>query len=401
MKASLSMNTNPFKISPSKAIFGYALGVLFLFSTPAASEGPVGSTWYIGQVASGQCLYTSLQTKQLPARTIHRIVSGLKGYLDFDSIPPHTAYHIELDPQGELLEFTIESGHGLLFLSAGPARDVVHRSELIRTMRIETVSGQFQEDRSQTIRIAGEASELIHRFEKVLSQDLDSAVEFQRGDRFRIVVQKIYEGRRLFRYGRIEAFELRKEKACSLAIRYKGEYYDEKGRSLKELFLRVPLHYQFVSCEFMKARRHPILGGVRPHRGIDFAAPYGTPVWAVADGQVMTAGWLHGYGRTVVLQHDYGYESLYAHLSDFGPEIHAGGTVKQKQVIGYIGTTGLSTGPHLHYGLTKDGFYRDPLKEAFPRATITDEGEMLAFQAKKEMIRSILAVDTRAVLAVH
>jgi murein DD-endopeptidase MepM/ murein hydrolase activator NlpD len=394
-KASLPMSTNLFKIvkiTQSKTIFGHVLVVLFLFGRSAA--GAAGSTWDIGQVASGQCLYTSLKAKQLPARSIHRILSGLRAYMDFDRIPPDTAYRVVLDPRGELQEFTIESGRGLLHLSAGPTGDAVHRSGLRRAIRIETASGRLQSDSGGTIRIVGEAPELIHRFEKVLSQEVDSAGEFQQCDRFRLVVEKIYECRQLLRYGRIEAFELHKEKACSLVIRFKGEYYDEAGRSLKEQFLRVPLHYQFVSCEFMKARKHPILGGVRPHHGIDFVAPYGTAVWAVADGQVVIAGWLNGYGRTVVLRHACGYESLYAHLSGFGPGIHEGVTVMQKQVIGFIGTTGLSTGPHLHYGLTKDGVYRDPLKEAFPRAAITDKEEMQAFQAKKKMIRSILAVDT-------
>lgn len=394
------MKEQNWRFPPFQAIF-YVTVFIFNITVPAVFAEPEALLWDVGLIGPGQCLDTSLRQRRLPARSINRIATGLRAYVDFDRIPPNTAYRFVLDPRGELLEFTIESGDGLLHLSAGRVRDVVRRSELMGTMRIETVQGQFQEDHGETIRIAGEAPELTRRFLEILSRDLDSAAEFQQGGRFRLVVEKIYEDRRLLRYGRIEAFELRKDQVCALAIRYKGRYYDESGRSLKKQFLRVPLHYQFVSCEFMKARKHPILGGVRPHRGIDFVAPYGTPVWAIADGQVVTARWLHGYGRTVVLRHAHGYESLYAHLSAFGPGLHEGGTVRQKQVIGYTGISGLSTGPHLHFGLTRNGVYRDPIKEAYPRAVITDEAQMRAFRAKKKMIRSIMAADPRPVAAVH
>ena len=255
------------------------------------------------------------------------------------------------------------------------------------------VRGQFEKDLRDAFRTAGEAGDLSERFAEILSQDTEPVVELKKGDHFRLVVEKIHAGQWLMRYGRIEAFELMRDSASFLAIRYKDEFYDDQGRSLRKQFLRVPLQYHFVSSEFMKMRRHPILGGVRPHRGIDLVAPTGTPVWAIADGQVVTAARLSGYGKTVILRHAHGYESLYAHLSGFAPGIEKNAKVFQKQVIGYIGTTGLSTGPHLHFELIRDGKHRDPLKENFPRAILSSQEDLEAFADKKRMIELVLAND--------
>lgn len=387
------MNAQEWRLVPSKAILFCAIVLLFISGVPEVFAGPAESIRDIGRVDSGQCLYTSLQEKQFSSRSIQQIVTGLRPYMDFGKIRPDTAYHYVLAPSGKLLEFTIEFGDDLLHLTGGRKNYLVRRWKVPRRTKIDTVHGQIDAESERIVRIAGEAGDLPHDFEEILSQDLELGEELQPEDRFRLVVEKIYGGDWLLGYGTIEAFEIRRGRASFLAVRYKGDYYDQTGRSLKKQFLRVPLHYQFISSEFMKKRRHPILGGVRPHRGIDFAAPYGTPVWAIADGQVMTAGCLKGFGRTVILRHKYGYESLYAHLSDFGPGVREGGTIRQKQIVGYIGTSGLSTGPHLHFGLTRDGVYRDPLKESFPRSAIVGEAERQDFEAKRDMVRSVLCAD--------
>ncbi|RJQ87539.1 MAG: hypothetical protein C4519_00695 [Desulfobacteraceae bacterium] len=387
------MNIRAWQIANTKAAFCLIPAFLFFFGTGAARAGPAEYTWDIGRIVSGQSLYTSLLEKQIPSRAIHHIITGLKAHIDFGRIQPNTAYHFRMDPSGELREFTIESGHDLFHLSMGQERYGLSRWKVPRRIQMDTVRARFEKNLSETIRRAGEADDLTQSLEEILLQDLDPVIELQPGDHFRLVVEKIYGGDWLLRYGEIEAFELRRGEAGVMAIRHGDQYYDGVGRSLKRKFLRVPLHYQFVSSKFMQERKHPILGGVRPHQGIDFAAPLGTPVWAIADGVVITAGWMNGFGLTIILRHAHGYESFYAHLNDFGPEIRPGGTVLQKQVIGYIGTTGLSTGPHLHFGLSCHGEHRDPLKEAFPRDTITQEDELRAFLLKKQMISSILSAD--------
>jgi murein DD-endopeptidase MepM/ murein hydrolase activator NlpD len=356
--------------------------------------------WDIGRIDSGQSLYSSLEQKKVSSGNIHQIVTGLKPHMDFGRIRPNTAYHFVLDPMGKLQEFAIEWGGGLLHLYAGPEKYAVRRWKVPRRLRVDKVSGRFENDIREAFRVAGESGDLSDQFSEILLGDSEPAVELKKGDRFRLVVEKIHAGQWLLRYGRIEAFELQRDGYAFLAIRFKDEFYDDTGTALKNQFLRFPLDYHFVSSEFKKSRSHPILGGVRPHRGIDLVAPVGTPVWAIAEGQVVTAGSLGGYGITVIVKHAHGYESLYAHLSGFAPGIEKGVRVLQKQVIGYIGTTGLSTGPHLHYELRRDGQHRDPLKESFPRAVLARDEEYWSFEAKKSLILSILENDEHRLQAV-
>ncbi len=140
-------------------------------------------------------------------------------------------------------------------------------------------------------------------------------------------------------------------------------YYDASGRSVKKMFLRAPLDFTRITSGFSHARRHPILGGLRPHLAIDYGAPAGTPVRAVADGVVEAAGWAGGYGLSVTVKHPRGYASMYNHLSRL--DVREGAPVRQRQVIGRVGSTGLSTGPHLDYRVMKNGRPVDPLGEKF------------------------------------
>jgi len=255
---------------------------------------------------------------------------------------------------------------------------------------IATVRGWYSSS-TQSVLIPGEATDLSHRFAEILLRDLEVGIDLQDGDRFRLVVEKIHAGERLLRYGPIEGFEFSRANLHLVAVRYQGEFYDETGRALKSRFMRFPLDYRHISSQFSEKRQHPILGGERPHHGADLAAPIGTPVWAIADGEVLIAGWMGGFGRSIVLRHSNGYESLYAHLKRFAPKVTKGTTVRQKQVIGYIGMTGLSTGPHLHYGLTRDGEHCDPLKEEFPRPMISQNRD--DFFVKTNRIKSLLSTE--------
>jgi murein DD-endopeptidase MepM/ murein hydrolase activator NlpD len=142
-------------------------------------------------------------------------------------------------------------------------------------------------------------------------------------------------------------------------------YYTPTGESLRRAFLKSPLEFTRISSTFSFGRRHPILGGVRPHLAVDYAAPQGTPVWSVADGVVEAAGWSGGNGNMVIVRHRANFKTMYNHLSGFGKGIRAGAPVRQRQVVGYVGMTGLATGPHLDYRIIKDGQFVNPLKQTF------------------------------------
>jgi murein DD-endopeptidase MepM/ murein hydrolase activator NlpD len=140
----------------------------------------------------------------------------------------------------------------------------------------------------------------------------------------------------------------------------KGNYYDAAGRSVKRGFLAAPLRYTRMSSGFTSYRLHPLFGDPRAHRGVDYAAPQGTPVRSVADGVVISRGWSNGYGNTIEIKHNERYSTLYAHLSGYSPDVQRGKTVRMGEVIGFVGSTGWATGPHLHYEFRVNGRHMDP-----------------------------------------
>ena len=167
-------------------------------------------------------------------------------------------------------------------------------------------------------------------------------------------------------------------------------FYDPEGRSLRKSFLKSPLEFTRITSGFTWARPHPILGGVRPHLAIDYGAPTGTPVRAVADGRVGAAGWAGGNGISVTLKHRSGYETMYNHLSRLASGVRPGGRVTQRQVIGYVGATGLATGPHLDYRVSKNGQFVNPLGEKFIPGEPIAAAERGAFTAHaRELVRRL------------
>jgi murein DD-endopeptidase MepM/ murein hydrolase activator NlpD len=184
-----------------------------------------------------------------------------------------------------------------------------------------------------------------------------------------MIVEKVFTEGRFVKYGRILAAEYESEGRTHTGIYFRdrdgGGYYTPSGESLRRAFLKSPLEFTRISSTFSRGRRHPILGGVRPHLAVDYAAPTGTPVWAVADGTVEFVGYKGGNGNTVIIRHRANFKTMYNHLSRFGKSIRAGTGVRQRQVIGYVGSTGLSTGPHLDYRVIKDGRFVNPLTQSF------------------------------------
>ncbi|MCS6921057.1 MAG: M23 family metallopeptidase, partial [Elioraea sp.] len=157
-------------------------------------------------------------------------------------------------------------------------------------------------------------------------------------------------------------------------------YFNAEGRPLRKAFLRTPVEFTRISSRFALARRHPILGRMRAHRGVDYAAPVGTPVRAAGDGRIVALGPRGGYGRTIVIDHGRRITTLYAHLSRFAPGLRLGSRVRQGQTIGFVGMTGLATGPHLHYEFRIDGVHRNPLTVPLPAAAPLVGAELQAFR---------------------
>jgi murein DD-endopeptidase MepM/ murein hydrolase activator NlpD len=238
----------------------------------------------------------------------------------------------------------------------------------------------------------------------IFSGDIDFLHDLRRGDRFSVV----YEMRRIdgeaTGAGRIVAAEFVNKGVSYRAFLWRApdgteSYYDEDGKSLKKAFLRSPVAFTRVTSGFSLARFHPFLQAWRAHKGVDFAAPSGTPVLAAGAGKVAFAGKQGGYGNVVMLRHGGAYSTAYAHLSRFAPGMRPGARVSQGDVVGYVGMTGWATGPHLHYEFRVDNVQKNPLTIALPNAQPVPAGQKAAFQVQVAPLADELALGRGVVLA--
>ena len=257
--------------------------------------------------------------------------------------------------------------------------------------RVVGVAGEVRDSLFASVERLSESPALTARLVTLFEWDFDFAADSLPGDQFRCLVEKRYVGDSLLGYGDIliaQYWSAGRSRLTSVAFADGGgrrEYYDASGHSVRKMFLRAPLDFTRITSGFSHARHHPILGGLRPHLAVDYGAPVGTPVRAVADGLVTQAGWDGGFGLTITIRHARGYETMYNHLSKM--DVRRGQRVRQRQVIGRVGTTGLSTGPHLDYRVRKAGVFVNPLGEKFIPGSPVPAHRRAAFAAQ---VKSLL-----------
>jgi murein DD-endopeptidase MepM/ murein hydrolase activator NlpD len=374
------------------------------FTPPSPSDGPPATSPLAaqapplhtieGNVKERSTLFQSLMEKDIPLRWIDLIISKLKPYVNFRKIKGGT-YRFIADGKGELVKFVYEASPTEIYeIEKDSEEYLVQRKKVPVESHLVKAVGEIHSSLFEAMEAAGEQDLLTIAFAEILAWEIDFYKDVREGDRFKVVVEKVYKGDQFIQYGPIRAVEYQRGEKIIQGIRYKEGYYNEQGVSLKRAFLKVPLRFNRISSKFSRARKHPILGGIRPHFGVDYAAPPGTPIWAVADGTVISCGWSGGFGNQVTLRHMNGYTTYYGHLSGFGPGIRKGARVSQKQIIGYVGSTGLSTGPHLDYRLSKDGHFRNPLRETFPRGHPIEKGEIEAFHRIRDEVVGVLQGDS-------
>jgi murein DD-endopeptidase MepM/ murein hydrolase activator NlpD len=235
--------------------------------------------------------------------------------------------------------------------------------------RVVAVAGRLEDSLFASIERLGEGALLSAAFVRLFEWDVDFAADALPGDGFRLLVEKRYAAGELIGYGDILVAQYETAgRPVMTGVAFgdddgQRQHFDADGRSVKKMFLRAPLDFTKITSGFSHARRHPILGGLRPHLAIDYGAPTGTPVRAVADGTVAAAGWSGGNGISVTLRHARGYQTMYNHLS--AAVVRPGQRVRQRDVIGRVGATGLATGPHLDYRVSRNGQFVNPLGEKF------------------------------------
>ncbi len=304
------------------------------------------------------------------------IITALTGVMDFRRCRPEHELVLESADDGTLRRFEYRASitqiyeavrDGSRFL--GRQVDVpIERNRLARAGLVTTSLGAALE-------AAGLGRTMVGMFVETFESRIDFNTETRSGDAFRILVDEERIGETFLGYATVWAIEYRSQRrgvlrafwfetrSASEGRAADGDFHDETGRAVHGGWLRTPLRYDHISSPFDPRRMHPVLRRIVPHNGIDYAAGTGTPVWAAADGVVTFVGPRGANGNLIAIRHESGYESFYAHLSRFAPGLARNAQVTQRQLIGYVGSTGRSTGPHLHFGLKRRGVFVDPARE--------------------------------------
>jgi murein DD-endopeptidase MepM/ murein hydrolase activator NlpD len=251
---------------------------------------------------------------------------------------------------------------------------------------------------------AGLSDNLIMQLVSIFGWDIDFALDIRSGDQFNVIYAEQYKDNIKVGEGPILAAEFINRNQSYRTVRYTSpdgdtNYFNQDGVSMRKAFLRTPLKFNRISSRFNLRRKHPILNRIRAHKGVDYSSPTGTPIKATGDGRVILAGTKGGYGRTVILKHGGTRSTLYAHMSSFARNVRKGKRVKQGQIIGYVGKTGLATGPHLHYEFRVNGVHRNPLTVKLPKASGVPAKYMADFKRKTATILAQLDSDTATKLA--
>ncbi|MEI7706581.1 MAG: M23 family metallopeptidase, partial [Deltaproteobacteria bacterium] len=300
------------------------------------------------------------------------VLGALDGVLPFRRIRPGDQVRVERTvPEGALRSLSWRQGPAdEVLVRACPSGLCGSRREVAVTRRVVLVDVSIRSSVSEALQSAGHDMSLIASAADVLAWDVDFYNDVRNGDSLKLVVERFEADGRFLRHGEVLATQYEGKVAGRKRLfRYTDPsgttgYYDDAGTSARRGFLKAPVPYVNLTSRF-GSRRHPLLGYVRAHQGVDYGAPEGTPVWAVGDGVVSVAGWSGGCGLMVQVRHRNGFESVYCHLSKVN--VAAGSRVAQRQVVGRVGTTGLSTGPHLHYAVRQGGTYVNPLQLKLPR----------------------------------
>ena len=356
-----------------------------------------------GSLDHGESLSVSLRRQGITSATIHLVASELSRVFDFRQARPGDRYRLAQDPQGMVLDFRyVVSPEKSFTLHWDGQRYQVRAETAPLHAQLSKVSGTVNSSLYESIMDLGEKIQLANDFAEIFAWDIDFSRNVRPGDDFQILFERLYrtddDGQKVYvKPGRILAARYRGgvgefEAVYFAADGAEGGYYRPDGEAIERAFLKAPLEFSRISSSFSLARRHPILKVVRPHRGIDYAAQPGTPVWSVADGTIIFRGGAGASGNLVKVKHRNGYVSYYAHLSRFEPGLKVGDTVEQKQLIGYVGQTGLATGPHVCFRVQQHGHYVNPLDIASPAGEPIDRTRWAEFSSRRDRLLSHLGV---------
>ena len=345
---------------------------------------------FSGTIEKNQPLAILLFKKGLPSELISELTRSLSKVLDLRKCKPGDFFSLLASPDHLLLSFEYQKGLLERYKVVNKEGDLVAYSVPVKLTRIvKGLEGEIKNSLWENMRGKCENPELIMKFSDIFAWQIDFLNEPQKGDRYKLIYEEYEKDGKFVSYGEILAAEYEASGTKYDAILYqdpegRADYFDLTGKSLRKAFLRSPLNYRRITSTFSASRLHPVFKTLRPHYGVDYAAPYGTPVVSSADGIITFAGWKNGLGRTIEIRHANGFVTSYGHLSSFTLKISNGARVTQGEIIGRVGTSGITTGPHLDYRCMVSGRYVNPLKMNLPSARPVKGNHLPDFNSKKE-----------------
>ncbi len=320
-----------------------------------------------------QTITAALMGHGLSIEEVSELVDAAREVYNLAKVKVQQPYWLYLTPEGQVHDFRypVDEEKYLTVYRDQDNRLVPVMKTFPYETHVEAVSGEIEDSLFMSMLDAGEQERLALDLADIFGSDIDFYTDIQKGDTYRLLVEKRYLNGEFKLYGAILAAEITNQNKRFSGFRFTDEngkpaYYGPDGKALRKSFLKSPLKFARISSRFSRARMHPILKIVRPHLGVDYAAPTGTPVQAVGAGTVISAGYDGGGGKTVKLRHAGSYETLYMHLSKIA--VRPGARVAQGDVIGYVGATGLATGPHLDFRIWLHGKPLNPTRVIFPPA---------------------------------
>lgn len=381
-------------------VAGFLLAIsLSLAERAAASFFPLEPSLAVmrseGSIPRGGALYNEL-IRNLPATETLAVTRALGGIYNLSRIRPDDSYTLYYSTTGSALRFVYDPDPMINYVVERSTSGLIAYEEVPEVEeRLIAVSGQVQSSLYAGLAGSGVTDpRTIMNFADIFQWQMDFLTEVREGDKFSLVYKQYFVNGEPVRYGPILVAEYDGRFGTHRGLRFNNEgsysYFKFDGDSLRSQFLRAPLNYTRISSHFTRARMHPIHRRVRPHLGIDYAAPTGTPVSAVGAGTVTFVGWKGGWGNTVRVRHNATYSSQYAHFSRFARGLRVGQRVSQGEVIGYVGMTGTATGPHLCYRFEVNGTPVNYLTQNFPSAESVSSANRERFEKAVEEAESYL-----------
>jgi len=342
--------------------------------TVSHEEQTVPGTWHEVTIKPGDSLARLFQKQGVPPRQLHDILASGDIAKKLTRIYPGQILRLRTTAENGLLELHYEidalNQVQITRTESGYHAELIERAPERRIMR---TAAKIDSSLFLAAQKANLPETITMELASIFGWDIDFALDIRDGDQFAVLYEELYLDGERVGTGDILAAEFTNQGTLYRAVRYTDgqahtDYYAPDGRSMRKAFLRTPVAFTRISSGFSTGRKHPILNRIRAHKGVDYAAPTGTPVKATGNGKIVLRGKKGGYGNTVVIQHGSAYSTLYAHLNGFARGVKVGDRVQQGEIIGYVGSTGLATGPHLHYEFRVNGVHRNPLTVKLPDA---------------------------------